>query len=151
MSKNRGFTLIELVIVVAIVAILAAIALPSFLSQIRKSRRSEAQGAMQSAALGEERVRADCTTYVNASVAADWTTAPTGCASTVTLGGNPYTSAYYTLTITGSSGTAYTVNATAIAGKSQVNDTAYGTSCSTLKYAYSAGVITKTPTDCWAK
>ncbi len=66
MNKTRGFTLIELMVVVAAVAILAAIALPAYLSQVRHARRSEVKGAIQSAALAEERVRADCTTYLKA-------------------------------------------------------------------------------------
>ena len=38
-----GFTLIELMIVVAMVAILASVAYPAYTSQIRKSRRADAQ------------------------------------------------------------------------------------------------------------
>jgi len=41
MRKNKGFTLIELMIVVAIIAILAAIAIPNFLKFVGKTRRSE--------------------------------------------------------------------------------------------------------------
>jgi type IV pilus assembly protein PilA len=41
MRKNKGFTLIELMIVVAIVAILAAIAIPNFLKFTAKTRRAE--------------------------------------------------------------------------------------------------------------
>jgi type IV pilus assembly protein PilE len=46
LSKLRGFTLIELMIVIVIVAILLTIALPSYQQQVRKTRRSLARAEL---------------------------------------------------------------------------------------------------------
>lgn len=45
--RQRGLTLIELMIVVAVVAILAAIAYPSYSDYVRKGKRATAQTALQ--------------------------------------------------------------------------------------------------------
>jgi type IV pilus assembly protein PilE len=42
MKKNRGFTLIEILIVLVVIGILAAIAIPSYQNQLRKSSRAAA-------------------------------------------------------------------------------------------------------------
>ena len=54
-KKQRGFNLIELMIVVVIVAIIASIAYPSYRDQMRKTRRSDAQSALLDAAARMER------------------------------------------------------------------------------------------------
>ena len=42
MNRQRGFTLIEIMIVVAIVAIIASIAYPSYQAQVLQTRRADA-------------------------------------------------------------------------------------------------------------
>ncbi len=113
--RNTGFTLIELMIVVAVIAILAAIAVPSYLSQARKSRRSDAISQLGAISLQQERYRANNPTYATAFGVTGFISAPA--------------SNYYTYSISATA-TDYTITATA--SGDQTKDKASGTSCSTL-------------------
>lgn len=55
MHKERGFTLLELMMVVAIVSILAAIAIPAYSDYLQRSRRSEAKSALGQVVAAEEK------------------------------------------------------------------------------------------------
>ena len=64
-QRQRGFTLIELVITMVIASILAAIAIPSYNSYIMKSRRTEAKSALLNLASLEERYFSTNNTYTS--------------------------------------------------------------------------------------
>ena len=49
-NKNKGFTLIEMMIVVAIIGVLAAIAYPSYQQYVIKSKRTDMMSEMQNIA-----------------------------------------------------------------------------------------------------
>ncbi len=57
-SRNRGFTLIEVMIVVVIIGVLVSIAYPSYQRHMIQTRRSDAQSALlQSRAPGLLRIK----------------------------------------------------------------------------------------------
>jgi len=62
-KDERGFTLIELMIVIAIIGILAAIAIPQFSAYRTRSYNSAAQSDLRNAATAQEAYYVDHQTY----------------------------------------------------------------------------------------
>ncbi len=112
-KQQRGFTLVELMIVVAIVAILAAIAFPSYAQQVRKGRRVDAKSAMLDLAARQEKFFATNNRYSVSAPALNY-----GSAFPLSLDSGSVTS--YTMTVTQATVTDYTITATPVGD--QIND-----------------------------
>ena len=70
LKSQKGFTLIELMIVVAIIGILAAIAIPNFLTYQLKSRQAEAKTNLQAIKTSEIAFQAERGCYLGIAVEA---------------------------------------------------------------------------------
>jgi type IV pilus assembly protein PilE len=109
-NNERGFTLIEVMIVVAILGIIAAIAIPNYSSYVNRARRAEAQTALQDAAQFMQRFYAANNRY-DTSVSGTALTLPV---SMRTIPINTSGSAtYYNLTVQTAANT-YTLTATPV-------------------------------------
>jgi type IV pilus assembly protein PilE len=117
-SRQRGVTLIELIVVMVIVGILAAIAIPSYRQYVIRSQRSDAKDALLALATQQEKFYLQCNTYATGFAAAP------NCAAFNLQGTNSSKNGWYTLTIPVGNATSYTILATATAGQNQFQDTA---------------------------
>lgn len=109
MTRGKGFSLIELMIVVAIIGIIASIAYPSYTQYVERARRSDAQGALMGLAAAMERHRTVNGTYAGAGAGGADTGAPSIYSAEAPVDGNPK---FYDLTIEAANATSFQLQAT---------------------------------------
>jgi len=131
--KNKGITLIELLIVIVIVGILAAVAVPGYTSYMIRARRADAKTALEQTRAAQEMWRAEHGGYSTDGTLAELQT---------TMGAPVTDIGYYTWGFTGTlNANTFTATATPEAGGPQVSDGA-------LSINHRGE---KTPADKWAK
>ena len=116
-KNEKGFTLIELMIVIAIIGILAAIAIPQFAAYRTRSYNSAAQSDLRNAATAQEAYYIDANTYTTQ-------------VSKLTGPGGFSQSARVDLEITNANTNSYTMTANHSAGNITYNMTGPGGSIS---------------------
>jgi type IV pilus assembly protein PilE len=129
MNKNKGFSLIELMVVIGLIGVLASLGVASYSSNVLKTRRSEAFTQLL-------RVQSSYETYYSQNNTYPASNALPPAAAI------PSTTNYSYTSITTSSG--YTLTATALAA--QLSDKEGATTCSPLTLD---NLGNKTPAVCW--
>ena len=135
-KKQKGFTLIELMIVVAVIGILSAIALPSYNEYIRRGHRAEARAGLLQAQQWLERASTATGTY------------PLTAAFPATMKKIP--SDRYDISLVSADGSTYTLTATPKGGQANDKCGNYTLDQTGLRGAKSAttGALV---TECWGK
>lgn len=141
MSRNLGFSLIELMIVVAIVAILSMVAYPSYQQYIAQGVRSEGAAILLEAAAKQEQYYLDFHTYASSMTALGYSANPL----VYPLGSG--TAGTYQISVSGNAD-GFTLTATAI-NKQAARDS----DCSSLKLDHlgtrSSNSDSTDVTGCW--
>ena len=138
MKLQKGFTLVELMIVVAVVAILAAVSIPAYSDYVRRGKITEATTALSSLRVRMEQYYQDNRTYFNGGVCSPW----------VPLASAPVVKYFNIACVQGVTVDSYLITAT---GNGSMNGFSYTIDQSNTKItvAVPTGWSLPTPNSCW--
>lgn len=115
-AKNRGFTLVELMVTVAILGVVASIALPSYRTHLVKAARVQAQTEMLEMASMQEKIYLNSTAYTSSVTTAYNGTAAGGLGRT---SGTTNDGKYALSLVVGTGAQTFVLTATPVVGKPQ--------------------------------
>jgi len=144
-NRERGFTLVEMLIALAIIGILATVAYPSYQESVRKTRRSDGIAAALAVQVAQEKFRGSCPFYAQ-SLGATNTCGASAALSTVQAD-TTSREGFYTLSIAANSATGNAYTVVVDPAGAQTADT----TCDPMQIAYSAAnpAGARTPAACW--
>jgi type IV pilus assembly protein PilE len=137
LQKNKGFTLVELMVVVAIIGILSAVAVPAYSDYVLRGKLTEAFTGLADGRVRMEQYFQDNRTYLSGA----------NCG----ISANLPSSKYFTFTCPAPTATTYTIKATGIAtqgtgGLEYTIDQSNGKASNITKSGWS----NPSPNTCWA-
>jgi type IV pilus assembly protein PilE len=155
--RNRGFTLVELIVAMVILATLTAIAIPSYNQYVLKSHRTEAKAALMDAASLEERYFSTTNLYTNSGtqlgygVAGPPPSIPVGTGYYVISAITAFPPVAPTAAVPGGTPATFTITVVPAPGSMQINDTAcavFTINSAGLQTAQTSGGTDNTA-NCW--
>jgi type IV pilus assembly protein PilE len=140
MKRNKGFTLVELMIVVAIIAILSAVAIPAYNDYVLRGKIAEAMTNLSSMRAQMEQYYQDNRSYQN----------PPAGGPSCGIGNAPLSTQYFAYTCLSPTTETYTITADGVGSMAAFGYTIDQANTRMTKTMTAPGWSVPNPNTCWA-